>query len=741
MTGGGGLHLWFGISPLLGLGNGRGDLPVGIDVRGGAKGYVIAPPSVHPTTGAVYEWLTPLVPVPELPELPDWLLTRLLAQAPLSDGAARAERARGGSLSPYLQAVVDAEAEIVRCAPVGAGNDTINRSAYKMGGYAHLGLTRAAAEDAIGEALAGWSWAKPADERAAWRTFESGWRSGERLPRAVMDMGSGAPGSGRTGSSPEQSGPASGEPPHSVEGATELESDDPDSVPVIRIGTDEQRVNDEAVAALAGAAYPDLYQRGGSLARIVRIVSKPGDKLRLPDDTPAIRSMSGATLRERLTDCAHWVRMGKEDWIPAHPPQWSYLAVGDRGEYPGIPPLRGIASYPMIRPDGSISCTAGYDPGTGYYLGALPDGLELRKTASRDDAQRSISALIDLVEDFPFRDNTDRAAWIAYLLTPLARAVIDGPTPLFLIEANVRGSGKTLLADVASLVLTGRPLPAQTYPWSDEELEKILVGVARLGLPIMCFDNVRGNIGGAVLDKWLTSTSPTGRILGSNDIPQFDWTTVLVATANKASVSGDTDRRSLYVTLETEHERPEMRTGFKIPDLPAYLVAHRGPILRGALTILQAHFQAGLPSPSSGRNKGTFESWAHRVRDALLWAGLPDCERAPDDAARPIDDETSELAMLLEGIDEVLGGAWFTVSELLDHAFPPGRDPYKSALLLREALGMMAVKSDRPTRQRVGRRLLAYKNRWLNNKALNNVMDKKRGSNNWRVVSRKKGDP
>ncbi len=735
-TGGGGLHLWFRVPELLGLGNGRGDLPPGIDVRGGGRGYVVGPPSYHPDTGAQYEWLTPLVPPGELPPLPDWLLEHLLAKPALSENAAWAERGVGGSLSPYLQAVVDAEAEVVRNAAVGTGNDAINLAAYKMGGYAHIGLTRADAEAAIGGALAEWTWAKPADERAAWRTFESGWRSGERLPRAAPEMRSAAPGSApRAGPSPEQPAAPAGEPPHSAD----VGPDDTGSAPVIRIGTDEQRVNDDAVAALAAAKYPDLYQRGGSLCRIVRITSRPGDELRLPNDTPAIRPMSGATLRERLTDCATWVRMGKEGWIPAHPPQWSYMAVGDRGEYPGIHPLRGIASYPMIRPDGSISCTAGYDVGTGYYLGALPEGLELRETATRDDAQEAMGALLELVEDFPFRDNVDRAAWLAYLLTPLARAVINGPTPLFLIEANVRGSGKTLLADVASLALTGRPLPAQTYPFADEELEKILVGVARLGLPLMCFDNVKGNIGGAVLDKWITSTSPTGRILGSNDLPQFDWTTVLVATANNASVSGDTDRRSIYVTLETEHERPEMRTGFKIPDLPAYLLEHRGKILRDALTILQAHYQAGLPSPC-GRPKGTFEDWARRVRDPLLWAGLPDCERAPDDLARPVDSETSELAMLLAGIDEIFAGAWFTVTELFDHAFPPGREVYKNALLLREALTMMAVKSDRPTRQRVGKRLQAYRNRWLDDKALNNVMDKRRGSNNWRVVSREKGD-
>ena len=52
-TGGGGLHYFFETVP--GLGNHRGQLPPGIDVRGDGTGYVILPPSVH-ASGRPYEW-------------------------------------------------------------------------------------------------------------------------------------------------------------------------------------------------------------------------------------------------------------------------------------------------------------------------------------------------------------------------------------------------------------------------------------------------------------------------------------------------------------------------------------------------------------------------------------------------------------------------------------------------------------------------------------------------------------
>ncbi len=746
-TGGNGLHLWFRVSSLLGIGNGRGSLPPGIDVRGGGRGYVVAPPSYHPTTGAQYEWIEPLVPVEQLPPVPDWLLQHLLGKpAP----APRPTHTAARDLEPYLQAAVDGEVQAVRDAPNGTGNDAINRAAFNLGTLAAHGLTYSDAQAAIGEALSGWSWAAPGDERAAWRTFDSGWRGGERMPRAIPDR-SYPPGPVAAGGQPPEqrtaapAGEGTTAPHHNGNDSAGLppKSGGTPPTPKVVIGVDEQRVNNEAIAALADGDYPDLYQRSGELVRVIRSTppaEQDAKKLRLPAGTPIVRPISMATLRERLTDAAQWLRydVKAKGNVPTHPPQWSVGAVMDRGDYPGVQTLRGIAGYPMIRPDGSISCKPGYDAQTGFFLGDMPEDLKIRDKATHYDAEAAAGRLLQIVSDFPFRSDTDRAAFLAYLITPLARAVINGPTPLFVVEANIRGSGKTLLADVAGLALTGKPLPAQTYPYREEELEKVLVSVARYGLPILCFDNVGNALGGPVLDKWLTSTSPTGRILGSNDLPQFDWSTVIVATANNASVHGDTDRRAIYVGLETDEERPELRTGFAIPDLPAHLVEHRGELLSDALTILQAHHAAGCPTAPGALAKGTFEGWASRVRDAVMYAGLPDAERPADDPTRPQDADTDELGALLAGVREHFQGAHWTAGRLIDVCFGSDIVP-STARDLREVLSSMATRGDRPTRQMVGKRLARYRNRWLNNLALFSERDNHRKIQVWRINERSEG--
>ena len=68
-TGGGGCHFYFQYPPTVrGIRNFTGRLP-GLDLRGDG-GFVVAPPSVHPTTGERYKWVDgiPLNPLPLIPQ-------------------------------------------------------------------------------------------------------------------------------------------------------------------------------------------------------------------------------------------------------------------------------------------------------------------------------------------------------------------------------------------------------------------------------------------------------------------------------------------------------------------------------------------------------------------------------------------------------------------------------------------------------------------------------------------------
>lgn len=77
LTGGGGMHLWF-LHPGGELRQGASVLGPGLDTRTPGRGYLVLPPSVHPS-GRRYEWFDPTgMPV----MLPNWMANRLRPAPP-----------------------------------------------------------------------------------------------------------------------------------------------------------------------------------------------------------------------------------------------------------------------------------------------------------------------------------------------------------------------------------------------------------------------------------------------------------------------------------------------------------------------------------------------------------------------------------------------------------------------------------------------------------------------------------
>jgi hypothetical protein len=397
-----------------------------------------------------------------------------------------------------------------------------------------------------------------------------------------------------------------------------------DDRPAIIITTDEHLVNDEAVSALA--RDPGVYQRGALLVRIVRDASPAAKGVRRPL-AARIEPLPPALLRERLAANARWrsLRETKEGVAegPARPPAWCVAAVHTRADWPGVRHLESVVDYPVLRPDGSILDRPGYDPETGLLLepaGPLP---EVPGLPTRDDAFAARDALLEAVADFPFERPVHRAAWLAALLTPLARFAFTGPAPLFLVDANVRGAGKGLLLDAISRIVTGERFTIAAYTADEDELRKRITSLALAGDRLVLFDNLEGRFGNAVLDAALTGTAWKDRILGVNRMAEAPLYMTWYATGNNVAVAADTARRVCHCRLESPEERPEERCGFRHPDLLAWVGENRGRLLAAALTILRAYCTAGRPDLGLPA-WGSFEGWSRLVRSAVVWVGLPD---------------------------------------------------------------------------------------------------------------------
>lgn len=429
-------------------------------------------------------------------------------------------------------------------------------------------------------------------------------------------------------------------------------SENEDPRPKIIISTDAEKDVDAAIAALASGDAP-IFQRGSILVRVTREASKLAGTVR-PKGTPTMSRCPSPRLAELLARHARWFAKkqsrGVEVEVKILPPMRVVQQIEARGEWQNIRPLDGIVESPVLRSGGTILETPGYDAETGLLF--EPNGIfeSVPQNPSQGDACRACADLLETVADFAFVSDAHRTAWLASVLTPIARYGFEGPSPLTLYEASVRGSGKTFLARIVGLIVTGREPFALSEVTDHDEERKRITSIAMQGDRLVLLDNVT-RLGSPALEAALTSTYWQDRVLGSSDSVRLPLFVSWMATGNNVLIRGDMIRRINLVRLEPDCEQPERRTGFRHPDLFRWVADNRGRLVRAALTILRAYHAAGRPRVDM-TPWGSFEGWSAAVRAPLIFAGMPD----PYETRAKLEEgnsDTGTLSALLRGWREL----------------------------------------------------------------------------------------
>ena len=512
-----------------------------------------------------------------------------------------------------------------------------------------------------------------------------------------------------------------------------------DSKPKVLIDTDEHRAVNDAVTALTDD--PEIFQRGGALARVLR-GDGPGDGVRRGSRSATIGVLPAASLRERLTKFATFVRMsrrGEEAFeVPAHPSPWLVSAVEARGFWPGVRHLQGLSNTPVLRPDGTVWQTPGYDERTGVLYEPSGGFPSVPEDAELDDADAAVEALKEVVADFRFESEDHRSAWFAGLLTPFARHAFDGPAPLFLIDANVRGAGKGLLGQTIGQIVLGDEMPVSSYAHDPEEMRKKVTAIALAGDRLVHLDNLEGSFGNATLDRALTSTRWKDRVLGKSHQVDLPLLAVWYGTGNNVAVAADTTRRIIHIRLDVLEERPEERTDFRHPDLLAWIRQNRPTLLCHALTILVAYCNAGRPGQGLSAF-GSFEGWSALVREALVWAGLSDPCLTRTRLAETSDTTADSLGRLIRAWEAYDAGDGIVVSELVAPLYPAHREQAPNddvSVQMRAALEQLAggVPGKVPSARQLGNKLRSFRRRVIGGAYLDTRTDEyNRNGAVWRV--------
>ena len=547
------------------------------------------------------------------------------------------------------------------------------------------------------------------------------------------------PGDGKDASDWRDAGGTADELLSLVESASDTPPAPPErGRPNVFIDTEEHRVIRETIQALT--ADPDIYQRGGILVRVIRD-KQPADGILRCEGSGTIQTLPAANLRERMTRCATFTKLNrKAEEVAAHPVGWIVGAVEARAEWDGIRYLTGVSDAPILRPDGSVCQKPGYDERTGVLFEPVKHDAfpGIHDDVNLDDADAALCSLLEVVCDFPFESEEHKAAWLAALLTPLARFAFPGPSPMFLIDANVRGAGKGLLAQTIGHIMLGREMPVSSYAHDADEMRKKLTAIAIAGDRMILFDNLDGAFGNDALDRALTSTRWKDRILGKSEEIELPLIPAWYASGNNVQVAADTMRRIIHVRIDCLKEQPEERTGFRHENLLGWIDANRGALLAAALTILSAYLRNGAPKQNL-KPFGSFEGWSAVVREAVVWIGLPDPCLTRTKLAESADTTVDALAQLIAAWREYdAWGAGLVVSEMLRELYPPSHTapPNDDASIAMRAALESAVGCPPgrvPTPRQVGNRLRHFRRRVVNGGYLDASANRGKNGTVWRL--------
>lgn len=183
-----GTHWYFRQPEGEALGNGRGALPAGIDVRG-AGGFVLAPGTVL-ADGRQYEGFGSIA---EAPVLPDWLVGLIRTPKPERPSlpsppmpVPTIARPSDDRIAAYVDAALKSELEAVQSAPRGQRNEQLNRSAFALGQMVGAGWI---GEGEVTTMLASAASALAKDDGPASvaKTIRSGLKSGRAQPREAPE--------------------------------------------------------------------------------------------------------------------------------------------------------------------------------------------------------------------------------------------------------------------------------------------------------------------------------------------------------------------------------------------------------------------------------------------------------------------------------------------------------------------------------------------------------------------------
>lgn len=436
-------------------------------------------------------------------------------------------------------------------------------------------------------------------------------------------------------------------------------------------------------SAMGTASLSGFFLRQGQLVHTPRVnelgyvAARDGKD---DDNGPAqIAAVTAGTLTAKIQYAHRCYKMeqrkdengkktGEQFEVPAlFPLQAAQRAVDAPEALAGLRVLRGITHTPMVRSDGSVLATPGYDrasgflflPGQGVGVSPVPD------VPTAGEVNTAMRWLEEMTAGFPWGSADDRANYYGLLLTPLLRLLAPPSYKMFGITAHQPGSGKTLLADVARIIHGG----VLRTEWPEEEKEvksmsaAILTGTAA---PIVHVDNITGVLKSSALAGLITADGVIQeREYGANTrMLSYVNDRVWTFTGNNMSLGGDLVRRTVLIQIDPNMANPEERS-FAIANLKAWAAEHRNELL-WSLLVLVRHWVATGSVPQERKQSDSFAHWEATVGGILAAANVPGSFDAGSGKKAAVGGDDEATAAVLEMLWEKFQGERWQAAKAIE---------------------------------------------------------------------------
>jgi hypothetical protein len=464
------------------------------------------------------------------------------------------------------------------------------------------------------------------------------------------------------------------------------------------------------------ASTGKFYSFSGSLAKLVE--SEKEARLHLLADDVLSLELAKQLVYERFD-----ARSGKER--PIDPPANIVRPLAYREGPRHLPSLKALAFQPFLGERGELVSQPGYHEGTQIYGAFDPATFPVPDEPTREDAERSLGKLLELVNEFQFCTEADRTAALVAILTGAVRSSLP-LAPMFHVNGSQPGTGKTYLCQLIAAFASASSHTTVSFPTSQEEMAKTILAALSLAPAVLEFDNLSDDIiPHPALCTAITSEAYHARVLGTSTQKKVGTRTLILSSGNNVSPVHDMRRRCVEIRLESPCEIAATRT-FARPDLLRDVRANRSAWIAHALTIVKWAAQNASAMPDSRLNG--FEAWSSTCLAPLIALGQAD-PITPMVESMDNSPERNELGQLLGVWHRYFGDTPMKAIEVVAEMTKQGHGP------LEEAIAQVApVRTGGSVAKILGKYLARNQNQPVDGLKLIKAPGGKRSTQQWCVV-------